>query len=267
MTSQQILDAALIDILFEGRNKQYGAYQLRKNYQQQLTKALCLSLVTVFLLLLLCRPSGRQNEAVVSSGDVLLHEYRLPEEPAPKKPEPVKSQAAEASVRQQRFTDHIEIKETVSNPVPPMELLQGAAVSATTTEGGDVGALQPALTENAGTGTRPEEKQQELQKEVAPDRQPQFPGGMQAWLAFLNKNLQAPEELEQGEKRTVVIRFHVAEDGRVTNFKIEQSAGSAFDEEVMRVLRKMPTWTPALKAGTPVSVSFTQPVTFVGLEE
>ena len=59
----------------------------------------------------------------------------------------------------------------------------------------------------------------------------------------------------------------MAEDGSVTRFQVEKSAGTAFDEEVIRVLKKMPKWAPALKAGQPVSVSFTQPVTFVGLEE
>jgi protein TonB len=90
---------------------------------------------------------------------------------------------------------------------------------------------------------------------------------MQAWISFLQTHLQAPQDLEPGEKRTVQVRFHVAEDGSITNFHVLQSAGSAFDNEVIRVLKKMPKWTPAVKAGLPVSVGFTQPVTFVGQEE
>ena len=107
----------------------------------------------------------------------------------------------------------------------------------------------------------------EKPKEIIPDRQPQFPGGSQAWIAFLSNNLRAPEELESGERRTVLIRFHVAEDGSIANFEVVRSAGSAFDNEVIRVLKKMPKWTPAMKAGQHLSVSFTQPVTFVGVEE
>jgi protein TonB len=85
---------------------------------------------------------------------------------------------------------------------------------------------------------------------------------------FLSRNIcEAPQDLEPGEKRTALIRFHVAEDGSITNFQVLQSAGTAFDNEVIRVLKKMPKWTPAVKAGLPVSVSFTQAVTFVGQEE
>lgn len=90
---------------------------------------------------------------------------------------------------------------------------------------------------------------------------------MQAWIAFLNRNLHAPQDLESGEKRIVNIRFHVDVDGTITNFQIIQSGGAAFDNEVIRVLKKMPKWMPALQAGQPVTISFTQPVTFVGPEE
>jgi protein TonB len=73
--------------------------------------------------------------------------------------------------------------------------------------------------------------------------------------------------LENGEKRIVNIRFHVDADGAVTNFQIVQSGGAAFDNEVIRVLKRMPNWMPAQQAGKAVAVSFTQPVTFVGAEE
>ncbi|RYZ61554.1 MAG: energy transducer TonB, partial [Chitinophagaceae bacterium] len=53
----------------------------------------------------------------------------------------------------------------------------------------------------------------------------------------------------------------------VTNFNVVRSAGALFDNEVIRVLKKMPKWTPALQGGRPLPVSFTQPVTFVGVED
>jgi protein TonB len=73
--------------------------------------------------------------------------------------------------------------------------------------------------------------------------------------------------LEAGQKRSVLVRFSVSEDGSVTQFEIVQSGGEAFDREVLRVLRKMPRWKPAIQNGRPVSVLFTQPVTFVAMEE
>ena len=79
---------------------------------------------------------------------------------------------------------------------------------------------------------------------MAPDRQPQFPGGNQAWLAFLNTHLRPPQDLESGEKRVVNIRFFVDVDGTIANFQVARSGGNVFDNEVIRVLKKMPKWVP-----------------------
>ena len=65
----------------------------------------------------------------------------------------------------------------------------------------------------------------------------------------------------------MIVRFAVGVDGSITQFEILQSGGTAFDNEVIRVLKKMPKWKPAVQNGQTVSVMFTQPVTFVAYEE
>ena len=76
-----------------------------------------------------------------------------------------------------------------------------------------------------------------------------------------------PEELESGERKKVEIRFIVSAEGFVTRFEVVQSAGSSFDNEVIRVLKKMPKWKPAVQNGLAVARSYTQPVTFIGVEQ
>jgi protein TonB len=73
-----------------------------------------------------------------------------------------------------------------------------------------------------------------------------------------------PGDLEDGEKKIVVVRFIVSTEGSLTGFEVLQSAGNIYDQEVIRVLKKMPKWKPALQNSVPVSKSFTQPVSFVG---
>jgi protein TonB len=90
---------------------------------------------------------------------------------------------------------------------------------------------------------------------------------MKAWVKFLSANLITPSDLDAGEKKTVMIRFKVSTDGTVNGFEIIQSAGSIYDNEVIRVLKKMPKWKPAIQNGHTVSTSFTQPVTFMGVEQ
>lgn len=261
------MQADLLDLLFEGRNRDYGAYRLRRNYHRQLLLAVAISLTAVFSLLLLFRPTFGKSTGAAPPEAVLIRDFRLPD-PAPKPPEPPKPPAAATPVRQQAFTSQIAIVEKdLTQPVPPVNALEDVAISSQTTAGTAAGTLQPSLAPEVRGSTAAPSAEPEAKKEIVPDRQPQFPGGMQAWSAFLSKNLKAPEELETGEKRTVLIRFHVAEDGGVTGFTVVQSAGRMFDNEVIRVLKKMPKWTPALQAGRPVPVSFTQPVTFVGVVE
>ena len=101
----------------------------------------------------------------------------------------------------------------------------------------------------------------------APSAAAEFPGGQKKWMEFLNRHLRTPGELEAGQKKSVLVRFAVGEDGSVTQFEIVQSGGILFDNEVIRVLKKMPRWKPAVQNGRNVSVLFTQPVTFVAFEE
>lgn len=266
MTSQQILTADFLDLLFENRNKAYGAYTLRKNYDLQMLKAISISLSLVFILVLLINPSVKTTKVENDNGIVVITQHVVPPQPK-KKQEVVLPQPSKATGAKQREFQSFKIVHKMDvPPVATQEELRIAVVSDVTRDGPELKpTIDPTPPRITGNGVAPFENKEP--KVVAPDKQPQFPGGMQAWLNFLNNNLHSPQDLESGEKRTVNIRFHVDVDGTVTNFHVIQSGGVAFDNEVIRVLKKMPKWMPALQAGQPMAVSFTQPVTFVGMEE
>ena len=267
MNSQQILSSDVIDILFEHRNKQYGAYQLRRNYNRHLVQSIAIGIGFAFLIVYLIPAPSETSMIIDGKPDVILSTVNLPKEPKPQLPAPPKVPLAQA-VRQEKFIDQFKMTQNeVVDPLPTLDKLELAAVSSQTDLGTDVPGIQPLLPEAQGTGSSVAEEKAPAKDDVIPDRQPQFPGGVQAWIAFLSRHLVAPGSLEAGEKRTVLIRFHVAEDGSVTNFNVVRSAGALFDNEVIRVLKKMPKWTPALQGGRPLPVSFTQPVTFVGIED
>lgn len=92
---------------------------------------------------------------------------------------------------------------------------------------------------------------------------PAFPGGAEAWAAFLRKDLYPPTTLREGEVKEALVQFLVATDGSVSNFKILQSAGIDFDKELLRVLKRTPNWKPAVENGRPVAATVTQRVVFV----
>ena len=264
MTSTDILKANLLDIVFENRNKQYGAYILRKNYSSRLTVALLTTLTISFLAFFIFRNSGA-IKAIQDKihGGVIIQTVHIPKDlpkptppPRPNKPTPV---------AQKQFKNPIIKKDPlVNNQMPDLNDFNKNLVSDHTQDG-----IVPTSS-SVATSNSPQTTQEKTieEKPFEPiERAPEFPGGMKAWVNFLSKNLETPSELEGGEKKTVMIRFKVATDGSVTGFEVVQSAGSMYDNEVIRVLKKMPKWKPAIQNGHIVATSFTQPVTFVGVEQ
>lgn len=270
MTSQQILHADVLDILFEHRNKAYGAYYLRKTYNHRLLLSLLLTFSFIFLLLLALPSKGKENILPAPAPDGEVYVRLIDETPPPvEQPTPPPQQAAAAPVAQAQYNQvAITPDADAEAEVPPQDVLAGSIISDVTVAGTPDIGLVPQVdgSNSAGNGTAVPEVKEE--KAFVPSyAAPQFPGGTEAWLRFLNRHLQAPDGLEKDERKTVHIRFLVSADGRITRFEVVQSGGPAFDNEVIRVLKKMPKWKPAQQNGKPVAVMFTQPVTFVQVEE
>lgn len=91
---------------------------------------------------------------------------------------------------------------------------------------------------------------------------PQYPGGVKALLDFLKKNLHAPQDVEEGDEVLVKVKFVVDYNGKMESFNIIKSGGDEFDNEVIRVLKKMPLWIPGKSNGENVSVYYVVPVKF-----
>ncbi|MBX9782375.1 MAG: energy transducer TonB [Chitinophagaceae bacterium] len=269
MTTQQILKADLLDILFENRNKEYGAYTLRREYPAHLKKALALMLMLVAALFLysMMKPNKNGDGSLIVMKDTLditLDHIKEPEKP--KEPE----RKVEAQPPTKRDLPPI----IVDNPNPDKEVPDRTDTSAfvpglTNTPGTDDGnnMVQGKVDDKpviAETHTEPPAEPAVLDiSEIAPE----FPGGANAWMSYLQRMLRVPDELESGERKTVKVKFVVNKDGEVTDVVIVQSAGAVFDKEVLRVIAKMPKWKPGKQNGKAVAVYFTQPVTFAAEEE
>ena len=124
------------------------------------------------------------------------------------------------------------------------------------TVSGDGGAEKPATTINK---TVPLEGD-------AVDIMPSYPGGMDAFRKFLEKNLQTPGEMENGETVSVRVKFVVDYTGKLKSFITVQDGGDAYNKEVVRVLKKMPDWIPGKTNGENVSVYYVIPVKFTGTD-
>ncbi|HEU4903500.1 MAG TPA: energy transducer TonB [Flavisolibacter sp.] len=92
--------------------------------------------------------------------------------------------------------------------------------------------------------------------------EPAFPGGKDVWLAFLNRNLKAVQQWDYWEKKSGVVTFQVGADGSIDRIGMKESAGAIFDNELLRILKRMPKWKPAVENGSRVAALVTQRVTF-----
>jgi protein TonB len=268
MTNKEILQADLLDILFEHRNKLYGAYTLRKSYTYRLGLALGVALSVALLLILMSfvNKDKRSNGGLKHDDVVTLRTLEIPPD-KPEEPEPQR----EIQRPRTALADHQQIivvpDVDADDVIPDQETISQADVSNVNANGGEPGGLANTPTESEGTGSVVAKEPENNSEPVLPSRDPSFPGGPAAWLKFLQRHLESPADIEPGQRIEVYVRFWVDIDGSVSRSQIIRSGGSDFDNEVLRVLKKMPKWEPALQAGRPIAVAFQQPVIFIGQEE
>ena len=276
MKPELILKAEILDIIFENRNKEYGAYELRMHYENRLKKSIMIIFLVTTTIIVLGFWFQKTNVVQIHSAmfgpDVNLSEPPIVHttEVVPLKPKasiPAKKLAAIQNVKPLIVKDNVEV-----NPPPLNSELVNAQIGTQTLQGVTAGSDIPAINGNGSSAGSPIPRQQG----TAPaetvlsksDVMPEFPGGLGALLRYLHNNLRMPKDnLEAGATYSVKIRFIVDKDGEVTGISVLQSAGKDFDEEVMRVVKKMPKWKPGMQQGNPVAVYYNLPVTFQVPEE
>jgi periplasmic protein TonB len=266
MNPKEILRADLLDIIFDNRNKTYGAYALRKHYDKRLFKSLIIGLTTTAGICLVVHFTHSGSDTCIVEdlgGDGVVTVIEIPKH-KPLEPEArVVPQLKRASRAYSSTFQIVEDNQALSD-MPTIDELEHNLIDNVDRDG-----VEPTPDHTPVQSTQPlasvsEEKYTEA---VLIQKQPEFPGGKAAWKKFLERHLRAPDELAFGERKTVQVKFLVSEDGSITQFAVIQSGGEAFDNEVIRVLKKMPKWSPAVQNGRNVAVTFTQPVTFQSVEE
>lgn len=274
MEANKILSADILDIIFEGRNKEYGAYELRKTYNKRILIAVATT-AAIFLLLffgsVLANVLGKKKTGNMDvDREVQLEEVKQPEKkpevppppPPPKMPEPPKVEIAKFTPPQ--IVKDEEVKE--DEKPPEMEKVEQAQIGTINQEGvKDEGIVAPPT--ETGTGTAVVAPKQDVtdydqvftKVEVAAS----FPGGLDGWKRYLERNLQYPEAAQENSTQGVVrVQMVVDKDGNITEVQALNNPGDGLAEEAMRVIKKGPKWVPAEQNGRKVTYRFVQNVTF-----
>lgn len=267
MDNKRFLQNDLIDLIFEKRNKNYGAYNLRKFYKNRLFKSLFITLGSAVLLCGFTLITGNKKKP---EEKIMVWEY--PALAPVKKEEKKVIKPAVKKIAAPRNSSIIKTLPVIikdSTKIVPIDWEKNAnsITNQDFLESGDAVVQQSELHNNSGTqltdvtAVKPNENDEPLEKASV---MPAYPGGMEALTKFLKRNLINPRDMEVDEQISVKVKFIVGVDGKPKNYAVVQDGGEEFNQEVLRVLKKMPPWIPGKDNGKNVAVYYVIPVKFVG---
>jgi protein TonB len=265
------MQSDLLDILFENRNKTYGAYALRRSYNKTMASATSITLfiVTVFSVIQPIHHAKQRDvmhQVIITPDNVFTKldpVKALPGNPAPKR--------IETHTRQIVSSPPLIVNDLPKTQLPTIDEIDKSMIGTTSINGGDATEeVQPIerIRENTGTGAT---QAIEIKPDDSPvtwaQVMPEYPGGLDALKKFMLRNLKQPDDLQPDEKVIVMASFVVNKNGRIEQVKIVNSGRPDLDKEVQRVINKMPLWKPGMQNGNVVAVYFNLPVTFMSEEE
>jgi len=271
MLPEKIMQSDLLDILFENRNKNYGAYALRKSYNKRMIAAIGCTLLIALLFSIL--QSFHHSKTEVITVNIVPPDRELVKLLPDKRviSQPSHTQTLNHVKQVVNSTPQIVDDNDKIKPLPTTHELDNAVIGPVPSDGkDDDGIIQPPVELNKGTGII----SSPIIEKIADDKpvkfaevMPEFPGGTSALIKFILKNIHQPDDLQPGEQIKVVASLVVSKTGAVENVKIISSGRADLDKEVLRVINKMPLWKPGLQNGKAVSVYFNLPVTFKTADE
>lgn len=276
MEANKILTTDFLDLLFEGRNKSYGAYELRKTYPKRLWLALAFTALALVVIAGIAIVKSQLKPAVdneaVKINEVTIQniQQEKPEEPPPPPPPPPPKQAPPPQIEMKQFTPPKIVKdEEVKEPPPAVEELKETKIGTINQEGiKDIGIVTPPAAVDAGKGlvqAKPVEKEPEVFTKVEVDAS--YQGN---WVTFLQRNLDSQVPVENGAppgNYTVIIQFIVDVTGTVSDVKALTNVGYGMEQEAIRVIKKSGKWKPAIQNGREVKAYRKQPITFQVVEQ
>ena len=273
MAKLNLVSLEWTDLVFEGRNQNYGAYQLRKETSKRNIWSI---IFVVFLAILLYLGLTLENmvEAhrtventqiveVTNLGDKKKEVKVERKEEIKLEPERI-VEKVKSSIK---FTAPVIKKDQLVNEEEVIKLDEiensNKAIGAFTVEGNDeVGGEVLKVKEEIAQPEPPKHEEDNKVFEVV-EQMPSFPGGYAALMQWLGSNMKYPTiAAENNVQGRVIVQFVVEKDGSITDVHVAKSVDPSLDKEASRVVKAMPKWIPGKQNSSPVRVRFTVPVTF-----
>ena len=279
MAKIDLYDPKWVDMVFAGKNKEYGAYQLRKGTSGRNIKALLILIIAAALVggflawKVIEQKQAEEQQAYMEA--IKLAKLQEQAKKEKKKPEPIKpkvEQKKEIPVARetQKFTAPVIKKDELvkeENQVKQMDQLDDKVAVGTENKEGVKDRTVEAVRNDIAVAAPPPPPapKPEVANKVfdVVEEMPSFPGGQGALMAFLSSNIKYPVVAqENGVQGRVIVGFVVEKDGSISDVKVMRSVDPSLDREAQRVVKAMPKWKPGKQNGSAVRVKYTVPVVF-----
>jgi protein TonB len=267
MEVNKILSSDFLDLLFEDRNKAYGAYELRKNYQKRLQIALAITLAALLLIFIIAFVSNKISDmstTKVKVQEVTLTDIKQEEEikvepppPPPPKQEPPKIEITKFTppkiVEDEKFEEEKEVKEQE-------EITNVGKIDQEGIKDPEV-VNPPKVEEDTKVVEAPIDYDQTFTKVEV---EAQFPGGEEKWNKYVyNTIMRSIDDLvEDGQAGTVEVQFIVDREGNVSSVEAMNMKGSVLARVATDAIKRGPKWVPAVQNGRQVKAWRRQKITF-----
>ena len=274
MAKIDLIDNNWTDLVFEGKNKEYGAYVLRRDTGKRNVKALVWVMIGIALIFaiayanLAIQNAMKQNAAIET--DVELSKLAQKKEAKVERKEPVKVEVEQKVVEKVKSSVKFtapEIKK--DDEVKPEDEIKSqddlsktnTAIGTFDVKGNDEAEGEVLKAKEVVVDEKPKEEETKVFDVV--EQMPSFPGGDAELMKFLHDHMKYPAVAEEnGIQGRVICTFVVERDGSISDVKVIKSVDPSLDKEAIRVLKSMPKWIPGKQNGSAVRVKYTVPVTF-----
>ena len=279
MAKIDLYDPKWVDMVFAGKNKEYGAYQLRKGTSGRNIKALLILVIAAALVggflawKVIEQKQAEEQQAYMEAMELAKLQQQAKKEE--KKKEPVKpkiepKKEIPVARETQMFTAPVIKKDELvkeENQVKQMDKLdEKVAVGTENKEGVKDRTVEAVRSEIAvAAPPPPPAPKPEVATKVfdVVEEMPSFPGGQGALMQYLASNIKYPVVAqENGVQGRVIVSFVVERDGSISDVRVARSVDPSLDREAQRVVKSMPRWKPGKQNGSAVRVKYTVPVVF-----
>lgn len=272
MSKVSVFDHGWIDLVFEGRNQEYGAYQLRKQDSKTTILAfftgvgIMALLVSIPMIINYLRPQDIIPDVPSDPGGLVIVEIEQPvlelPKPKPTVEEPAGA-AAQSNVSTTEFKPLAPTTDPVTTTITTQQLITSPPAAATTEGTGTGPSIGPVGPASSGTGPSPAATSSTGSGpiEIVVDVTPEYPGGLDAFRRDVANKFKTPD-IENLSVIKVLVSFVVEPDGTLSNIKATRDPGYGLGTEAVRVLKSLKTkWKPGMKGGKAVRTAYSLPIT------